>query len=151
MTPITDAELAAWREARELATPGKYAVGARGPASKDELIAYVINCVECSPLTTFYLVWNPEDQIDMAHTGNGATSEANASFFALAANEWTRLLDALAETRAALAEAAEWIEDDDAERVADATAHLAAWRVVLGRRGGGAKTAPQCSDTPPGP
>ena len=51
----------------------------------------------------------------------------------LAYREWTRLLGALAEARAALAEAVEWVEDDDAGRVAEAAEHLATWRAALGR------------------
>ena len=95
MTPITDVELAAWREAREEATADKWVVGPRWAPPNS---GYTIESGEAY-VADVYAGHHPSDVVDAPMGLN------NATFITLAANEWTRLLDALVEARAALEDA----------------------------------------------
>jgi len=92
-------------------TSGPWKAGQRSPVSKDEMIAYVINCIELGEAGAFHLVTNEAGDADICHTGNGTASEANARLIAAA----PELLAALTDLHSALAlslNAEDWPEPE---------------------------------------
>lgn len=77
-------DVAAIKRAAALATKGPWVTGRSHAETKDAMIAYVINCIEVSPLPDqFFLVGTKDWDADVCHTGNGPTSEQNGHYLAL--------------------------------------------------------------------
>jgi len=120
---VTRAELDRAKELEAAATPGPWVMGRHQALSKDEMIAYVINCIEVSPVQDqFYLIGKDDWSVDIAHTGNGATSANNAAFISKARTLVPALVAEVERLRRALAESLVMIDKlSDGEHREEAT------------------------------